>query len=168
MNKTLRFGFLGLALGLLSCSSSRPLPEAALQGRPAPNFNLVGDDGRSWSAAAGGKAMLIDFWAVWCQPCLAAIPDLNAFQELHKDKLSVLGVCIEPAGWSKVRPLMQSRQIRYPVALGTPAIAAAYGVEGFPYLVLVSEGKIVKQLLGRHSLAQLESELAEFLASAPK
>jgi thiol-disulfide isomerase/thioredoxin len=155
---------LSLALALFSCSSGRPLPEGGLQGRPAPNFNLVGDDGRSWSAAADEKPMLVDFWAVWCQPCLAAVPDLNAFQQRHAGEMSVLGVCIEPAGWAKVRPVMQSKQIHYPVALGTPAIAAAYGVEGFPYLVLVSKGRIVKQLLGRHTLAQLEGELSEFLS----
>lgn len=68
---------------------------ASLIGKPAPAF--VGKfalNGKNLSLADyKGKVVLIDFWAVWCGPCIRAFPALSALQEEFKGKdFNVLGV----------------------------------------------------------------------------
>ena len=154
-----RLATLALALCLSSCASA-----PKLTGKAAPDFTLTDQDGKAWSSAAlKGDTLLIDFWATWCVPCLQAVPDLNAFNDRHSGQVKLLGLAIEEKGWDVVAPAVAKHHIRYPVAVGHTNLASAFGVEGFPYLVLVKNGKIEKQLLGKHSLAELESELAEYL-----
>lgn len=154
MNKSLL-----LALCLAACSS---VPR--LEGAAPTDFFLRDQDGKAWSTAElKDKTILIDFWAPWCAPCLKAIPELNLFHAKHGKKVLLLGIAIEEKGWDAVKPAMEKHGIKYPVALGLPALGKAYGVRGFPYLVVLHQGKIAMQLLGSHKLKDLEKKLAEYL-----
>ena len=148
-----------LALFFSACSS---VPKLA--GGGAPDFYLSDQNGKTWDTTRlRDKTLLLDFWATWCVPCLQAIPDLNQFSQKHGDKITLIGVAIEDKGWELVKPAIAKHGINYPVVIGHPNLAKTYGVEGFPYLVLVKNGKIETQLLGKHSLADLEKELAAYI-----
>jgi thiol-disulfide isomerase/thioredoxin len=82
-------------------SVSQPGPGLASAdlNKPAQNFsfNLVNDDGGSSLDAYKGKVVLLNFWATWCQPCLAEMPELNRLQETYADDgLVVLTISDEP------------------------------------------------------------------------
>lgn len=74
--------------------------ESELTLRPggiAPDFTVQDPGGSSWKLSDyRGKYVLIDFWASWCKPCRAAIPELTEVYNKYKDKgFTILGVSID-------------------------------------------------------------------------
>src|SRR5438067_2346421 len=70
-------------------------PHAALLDKPAPE--ITGEFGLNGKAVKlsdlKGKVVLVDFWAVWCGPCIATFPHLREWNKEYKDKgLEILGV----------------------------------------------------------------------------
>ncbi len=68
---------------------------AALIGKPAPDLNIEDwVNGSSLSAAdLNGKVVLLDFWAIWCGPCIATFPHLREWQEKYAEKgLVIVGM----------------------------------------------------------------------------
>lgn len=66
-------------------------------GDRAPKFTITADNGRSVSIPDfGGKVLVLNFWASWCQPCVEEEPSLNAFAQQFADKgVVVLGVSVD-------------------------------------------------------------------------
>ena len=91
-----------------------------------------------------GSYVLVDFWASWCAPCRAEIPNLIKAYNDYKDKgLVVLGV----ATWDKPEDTMRAieeLEIPYPQIMNAQnAGSDAYGIEGIPEIILFApDGKI--------------------------
>jgi len=66
-------------------------------GDKAPKFTITADNGRAVSIPDfGGKVLVLNFWASWCQPCVEEEPSLNAFAREFADKgVVVLGVSVD-------------------------------------------------------------------------
>ena len=66
-------------------------------GDQAPDFKIVGDDGRTYTRSDfGGKLLVLNFWASWCAPCVQEAPSLDAFQRtMATEGVVVLGVSID-------------------------------------------------------------------------
>ncbi len=63
---------------------------------PAPDFKLTALDGKPLTLAAlQGKVVLLNFWATWCGPCRAEIPDLVALQDRYKGRLQIIGLNVD-------------------------------------------------------------------------
>ena len=91
--------------------------------------------------------VLIDFWALWCAPCLKAMRHLDDLQEKYRDQgLTVLGINIDTEhSRSKVRSYIRSKGYGFTVALD-PSQESYRRLNGtaMPYTMLVdSTGKIV-------------------------
>src|SRR5271168_3519690 len=74
-------------------------------GDTAPDFSITADEGAHISTRNfGGKALLLNFWATWCEPCREELPSLKALaQALGPDGLVVLGVSSDynPSAYSR-------------------------------------------------------------------
>src|SRR5205085_11886664 len=84
--------------------------------------------------------VLLDFWATWCKPCLAAIPELQKLSaELGPRGLTVIGVSTDgPNNFAKVRPFAKKLGIGYPVAIDEDGtLAQKYLVRAMPTTVLI-------------------------------
>src|ERR1043165_6645845 len=97
----------------------------------APQFELKDLDGRSvWLTDFRGKVVLINFWAPWCPPCRAEMPDLVKLQRDHrKDGLQIIGVTYPPEKKSRVRRFARILKVNYPIILGTREIKDRFSSE---------------------------------------
>lgn len=67
-----------------------------------------------------GKVVLVNFWATWCPPCRAEIPDLIKLQHDYRSRgLQVIGVTYPPQTLAQVRRFVRRAKVNYPVGLGT-------------------------------------------------
>ena len=92
-------------------------------------------------------AVLVNFWALWCQPCRSEMKYLDAIYQKYKDKgFTILGINQDsPKSVSKVRSYISSQKISYPVALDPNAqYLQKLNGQSVPYSLLYdSNGKLV-------------------------
>lgn len=124
-------------------------PVKANVGDPAPALSLEtlinAPEGASASwAAFKGKAVVLEFFATWCGPCLAAVPDINELAERYKDK-PVVFISITSEDERAVRKMMEKTPLKTWVGLdGDRSTHNAFGVRLIPHTVVVDmTGEIV-------------------------
>jgi thiol-disulfide isomerase/thioredoxin len=110
-----------------------------------------------------GKVVLVNFWATWCPPCRAEIPDLVKLQEKYGDKLVVLGISEDEAPVADVKAFMAEQKMNYPVAMTTPELARVFtGVSALPTTFVIDpEGLIQQRHVGmlNAQTTELETQL---------
>jgi len=129
--------------------------------QPLPAFSLRTLDGRTISSSElRGKVTLINFWATWCGPCRAEIPDLIALQNKYKNELQVIGISEDEAPPEAVKQFVAAHKMNYAVAMSTPEIEKLFpGTVALPTSVLVDrDGRIVQRHVGMLTAARTEME----------
>ncbi len=137
--------------------------------KPAPSFTVKDLNGREIAPASlRGKVVIVNFWATWCGPCRAEIPDLVALQEKYKDTLQVIGISEDEAGVDVVRRFAAEHRINYPVAMTTPEIEKLYpGISALPTsFILDREQRVVQKHVGMLTARTTEFE-TRHLAGLP-
>lgn len=106
-----------------------------------------------------GKVILLDFWAVWCGPCLKAFPDLLKLnRDLVDRNFEVVGIAAYSGTAADVRQAVDKFGLDYKVVMGDPAILEHFGVIGFPtYFLMGPDGVVVKKYVGE--VAQLYDQV---------
>ena len=127
------------------------------------NFSLLDLQGNRWTLAQlRGKVVLVNFWATWCPPCRAEMPDLDGLYHQFKDQgFVILGISDEDA--SKVNPFIQQYHYTYPILLDPDSkVHAAFSVEGIPKSFLYDrDGKLVAQAIDMRTKHQFLEMLAQ-------
>src|SRR5438874_13094055 len=89
----------------------------------APSFSARTIDGREISLASlRGKVTIVNFWATWCPPCRAEIPDLIALQAKYRDQVQIIGVSQDETGPDVVRRFAAEQHVNYPIVMSTPEL----------------------------------------------
>lgn len=111
-----------------------------------------------------GDWVVVNYWATWCPPCLAEMPELAWFSEQYADQgVTVLGLDIEDIEVAELQAFVEDLGVNYPILLagitppeGMPAIL------GLPMTFVVSpDGEIANRHLGPLTAAMLENMLQE-------
>jgi len=131
-----------LATIIILCASASVLAQET----SAPQLELKDLNGRTVRLSAyRGKVVLINFWATWCPPCRAEMPDLVRLQREHaKQGLQIIGITYPPETTTRVRRFARSLKVNYPIVLGTRQIKARFSSEEtLPLTVVINrDGKV--------------------------
>jgi peroxiredoxin len=138
-----------------------PAPEV---GHPAPDFTLKDLDGNVVRLNDfRGKVVFINFWATWCPPCRAEMPEIEALHQEYKDKgVIVIGVDIsEPE--STVRQYIQQGGFSWIIVLDSTAkVARDYQIVAIPTSYFLDKEGIIKAVnVGPMTKRAMEAELAK-------
>src|SRR5689334_22673171 len=89
-------------------------------GTPAPGFQLKDLAGHTVRLSDyRGKVVVINFWATWCAPCLAEMPELVKLQRDYKEKgIQIIGVAAATDRRSKALKIKRKLKLNYPVVIG--------------------------------------------------
>jgi thiol-disulfide isomerase/thioredoxin len=118
-------------------------------------------DGRPLSSADWrGKVVIVNFWATWCPPCRAEIPDLVALQNKYRDRLLIIGVSQDEGSVEVVKQFVAAHQMNYPVVMMTPEIDQAFpGIRALPTsFILDRESRVVQRHVGLLNQVVTEQE----------
>jgi thiol-disulfide isomerase/thioredoxin len=154
-----------------------PVPKtagAAQQDKTAPDFALESLDGKTVHLSDfRGKAVLLNFWATWCEPCKIEMPWFVELQEQYgPDGLQIVGVSMDDEGPQEVAKFAKTMGVDYPILVGkesqTDAVASLYGgVQFLPVSIYIDrEGKIVDKIFGLKGRSEIEDAIKKALGTS--
>jgi len=167
---------LSVALVVAGCSGntgSAPPGANAQSPLAPPDFELSTTDGKSerLSEHLGKEVVLLDFWATFCEPCLAGMPHLDAlYRRHHEQGFVVLGISIDgPDSVAQVKTTVSKLGISFPILLDqeTRVVALYNPKTSAPYSVLIGrDGRILKKQEGytTGNASVLDRDVADALA----
>src|SRR6185369_2665389 len=118
---------------------------------PVADVTMKDVDGRTISTASlKGKVVIVNFWATWCPPCRAEIPDLIALQDKYRDRLQIVGVSEDEDSIEEVKRFVAEHKINYPIVMSTPQLTKLFpGVRALPTsFILDTESRLVQKHVG--------------------
>ncbi len=145
-------------------SPTKPAAPVGLEiGYTAPDFALQDLNGRTVRLSEHrGRPVVINFWATWCGPCRAEMPDLQAAYEANQGRgLVILAVDLrEDAG--TVRAFMQSNGLTFPALLDQGQVQQQYGIRAVPTSYFLDRAGVIRdKQVGSMSRSRIDAGLAK-------
>ncbi len=151
---------------------ANPAPDK-MQGQLAPDFTLHTLDGKTVKLSDyRGKAVLLNFWATWCEPCKIEMPWFVELQKQYaSDGLQIIGVSMDDDNPAEIAKFTKELGVDYIVLTGKEnerdAVANLYG--GVTFLpenfYIDREGKIVDKIYGIKSRSEIEASIKKALGN---
>lgn len=129
---------------------------------PLPAVSVTDLSGKPLSSADWrGKVVLVNFWATWCGPCRAEIPEFVKMQDRYRDHLVIVGLSVDEGSPDGVREFTRTLGVNYPVAIVDEQVQQAFGgIVGLPTTFVVNpRGQIVQRHMGFIDAAIYEQEV---------
>ncbi len=150
MDWVLRGALLALSIAFVAVVAKAvydPPIHVVVAGEQAPAFTIAADSGRTISVPNfGGKALLLNFWATWCPPCVQETPSLSRLAADYSNRgLVVLGVSVDSSD-AAYRAFLQKYKPAFLTARDSQ-IHRDYGTFMYPETYIIdSSGKVVQKI----------------------
>lgn len=98
-----------------------------------------------------GKIVLLNFWATWCVPCAAEVPEMVKWQDEYRASgLRIVGITYPPTTAAKIRSFVRKYKINYPILIGTRKTKRLFEPSvTLPVTVIIDrEGNIIDRIDG--------------------
>ena len=139
--------------------------EAELKNKPL-ELKFTAVDGKAFDLdSLKGKVVLIDFWATWCEPCVAELPNvIKAYQELHPKGFEIVGISLDQDK-EKLMAFVKEKGMEWPQYFDGKGwqneISTKYGISSIPAMWLVNKKGMV---VSTNARGGLEETVAKLLA----
>lgn len=126
-------------------------------GKPFPPLKFKAIDGREVDTdKLRGRVLLIDFWATWCPPCMAEIPNMKAvYERFNQQGFEIIGVSADETRADLDR-VVREKALKWPQHFegrsGEVPNLRRYGVQHFPTMWLVDRQGIIRDVTGAVAL----------------
>lgn len=132
-----------------------PTDEGLAKGETAPDFELTTIDGETARLSDyKGKKVILNFWATWCPPCRAEMPDMqNYYEEQALDEnVEILAVNLttEDRGLDKITAFIEEFSLTFPVPMDTEGkIGELYQAATIPTSYMIdTDGRVQNKIVG--------------------
>ena len=146
---------------------------------PAYDFNLQAlqsEDSLLTLSSLKGNVVLINFWATWCGPCIAEIPEFNSLLKKYEEKnFEILGISVNDSE-KQLKKFITKFNVDYPLLFGSiekmnTVIINYGGFNSVPVSYLINrEGLVVRgypgAILGDYWTSVLENDIIKFLSDS--
>jgi thiol-disulfide isomerase/thioredoxin len=146
--------------------------QIALVGKPLTVQGRTSTGGKFDSADYKGKVVLLDFWATWCGPCIAELPNVKkAYSDYHDKGFEIVGISCDADDSvlntftkDKEMPWMQLRENSQKGEDRWHPLAKKFHVDGIPAMFLIDRKGVLRHVDAREDL---EKKVAALVAEAP-
>jgi cytochrome c biogenesis protein CcmG/thiol:disulfide interchange protein DsbE len=150
----------------------KPQDDGPANGTPAPDFTLKTLDGKDVTLSSlKGKAVMVNFWATWCEPCKIEMPWMVELQDKYrKDGFEIVGVAMDDSDNKEIAAFAKKMNVNYTILKGSEKVADLYGgLDGLPTnFFLDRNGKVIDSFKGLRSESVIVADIQKALASETK
>ena len=146
-----------------SSAAGGALPPAPAVGHPAPDFTVTDAAGKTFKLSAlRGTPVVLNFWATWCPPCQAELPELQAGSQRLAGQVAIVGLN-QGETPEQVKAFAQQTGLTYPIPLDpNMAVSGVYGVRNLPTTFFIDRSGVIRDMqLGALNEATLAQHLRQ-------
>jgi thiol-disulfide isomerase/thioredoxin len=143
------------------------LRRLSLPGKPMEITGTLLDGKPFDQKALAGKVVLVDFWATWCGPCVAEMPNILAqYEKYHAKGFEVVGISLDEDR-AALETFVAEKKLPWPILFEKPEgagwqhpMSTKYGISGIPQLILIGrDGNVITLNARGKGLAEKLDEL---------
>jgi thiol-disulfide isomerase/thioredoxin len=157
MKRIIRLAFILMMATIANGQSVQKAPALALKDLSGRTIRL---------SDYKGKLLIVNFWATWCPPCRAEMPDMVKMQRNYgKSGLQVIGITYPPQTVREVQQFVRKLKINYPVVLGTKETKSLFDrSETLPLTIIIDrDGNIRDRIEGILLSEEFEQKIKPLL-----
>ncbi len=147
-----------------TASADGAAKQSKLRDTEAPSISLPAfDSTKSYSVVTEGKVTLLDFWEVWCGPCIASMPKVQQIYDRYKDRgLVVYGIVHETGQIDISKKRAEKAKATFPMLIGNKQSKDGFQLAAIPLYVLIDKQGMIIYAKEGYS-ADLEQEIQKAL-----
>lgn len=108
------------------------------------------------------RPTLIDFWEVWCGPCIASFPEVENLKNKYSTQLEIIGIVSDDI--VKAKELVKLKETTYQNLIGNDELKKIFSVNSWPrYFLIDKNGILIKEYFGFSE--QIEKDIKELIKS---
>jgi len=130
------------------------------------DFELEDINGRKFKLSDySGNVIILNFFATWCPPCKAEMPDFNEITREYANDVTIIAINVGKEPLSKVRSFVEANKLRFKVAMDNGYVSRLYGpIRAIPVTYVIDRNfNIARKYLGARTKEVFVKDINELL-----